>query len=105
MAIEELAKKYANAIPNFKLAKYYEAAIPQYRMELVLVMEKEKPLSVLQEFVLKFIAEGVDEISVIGKFLGINISAVHRAVAELQKVELLTLDISCLLYTSDAADE
>ena len=94
MAIEELAKKYANAIPNFKLAKYYEAAIPQYRMEMVLVMEKEKTLSVLQEFVLKFIAEGVDEISIIGKFLGINISTVHRAVAELQKAELLTLDIS-----------
>ena len=44
MTIEELAKKYAHAIPNSKLVKYYEAAIPQFSMEMILTMQKEKPL-------------------------------------------------------------
>ena len=47
MTIEELAKKYAHAIPNSKLVKYYEAAIPQFSMEMILTMQKEKPLSLL----------------------------------------------------------
>mgnify|MGYP003456513061 FL=1 len=39
MTIEELARKYANTIPNSKLVKYYEAAIPQYCIDTVLIME------------------------------------------------------------------
>ena len=59
MTVEELAKKYAHSIPNSKLVKYYEAAVPQYCMDMVLTMEKEKPLSLLQEFIMKFVSEGI----------------------------------------------
>lgn len=96
MAIEELAKKYSNAVPGSKLVKYHEIAIPQYCMEMVLIMEKEKPLSVLQEFVLKFLSEGIYDIQAISRFLGINISAINNAVADMQSLQLISTDINNL---------
>ncbi|MBU4439646.1 MAG: MarR family transcriptional regulator, partial [Firmicutes bacterium] len=70
------------------LVKYYEAGIPQWHMETVLTMLKPKKLSVLQEFILKFVSAGIDDISDICRFLGINASAVNNAVALLQKASL-----------------
>lgn len=93
MTIEELAKKYAHAIPNSKLVKYYEAAIPQYSMEMILTMEKEKPLSLLQEFIMKFVAEGINEIKDIYTFLGLSSACVNTAIASLQEPGLVTVDI------------
>jgi hypothetical protein len=91
--IEELAKSKANSIPNFSLVKYYEAALPQYHMEAVLTMLKKKPLSVLQEFVLKFIEEGITDIAEIRTFLGINAFAINSAVATLQNDGMVSVDI------------
>ncbi|AJA49158.1 PLD-like domain-containing protein [Clostridium pasteurianum DSM 525 = ATCC 6013] len=93
MIIEELAKKNANAIPNSDIVRYYEAAIPQYCMELVLTMQKEKQLSILQEFILKFVTENIDSIENICTFLGINKTAVHTAVADMQAIELVAVDV------------
>ncbi|WIW69850.1 phospholipase D-like domain-containing protein [Anaerosinus gibii] len=93
MIIEELAKKNAHAIPNAQIVKYYEAAIPQFCMELILTMQKKKNLSVLQEFILKFVNEDMESIDIISKFLGVNKSTVHSAIADLQATELVTVDI------------
>ncbi|MBQ2901690.1 MAG: hypothetical protein IJE49_07565 [Agathobacter sp.] len=93
MTIEELAKQKANSVPNSTLVKYYEAGIPQWHMETILTMLKPKKLSVLQEFILKFIASGINDVSDICKFLGVNTSAVNNAVAILQKNSLITVDI------------
>lgn len=93
MTIEELAKKKANSVPNSTLVKYYEAGIPQWHMESILTMLKQKKLSVLQEFILKFISAGIDDVSDICRFLGVNKSAVNNAVAVLQKDNLISVDI------------
>lgn len=93
MTIEELAKKYVHAIPNSKLVKYYEAAIPQFSMEMILTMQKEKPLSLLQEFIMKFVAEGINEIKDIYTFLGLSSACVNTAIASLQEPGLVTVDI------------
>lgn len=93
MTIEELAKKKANSVPNSTLVKYYEAGIPQWHMESILTMLKPKKLSVLQEFILKFILSGIDDVSDICNFLGVNTSAVNNAVALLQKNSLIIVDI------------
>ena len=93
MTIEELAKKKDNSVPNSTLVKYYEAGIPQWHMESILTMLKPKKLSVLQEFILKFISSGIDDVSDICNFLGVNTSAVNNAVALLQKNSLITVDI------------
>ena len=52
-----------------------------------------KKLSVLQEFILKFISAGVDDVSDICRFLGVNKSATNNAVAVLQKDNLISVDI------------
>lgn len=93
MTIEELAKKKANTVPNSTLVKYYEAGIPQWHMVSILTMLKPKKLSVLQEFILKFISSGIDDVSDICNFLGVNSSAINNAVALLQKNSLITVDI------------
>lgn len=93
MTIEELAKKKANSVPNSTLVKYYEAGIPQWHMESILTMLRPKKLSVLQEFILKFISSGIDDVSDICNFLGVNTSAINNAVALLQKNSLITVDI------------
>jgi len=93
MIIEELAKKNVNIIPNSELVKYYEAAIPQYCMELVLTMQKEKELSILQEFILKFVVENINDIESICIFLGISKRVVYNAIAEMQAIELVTVDV------------
>lgn len=93
MTIDELAKLKANSIPNSTLVKYYEAGIPQWHIEAILTMLKSKKLSVLQEFILKFISSGIDDISDICKFLGVNRTAINNAVAVLQKNSLITVDI------------
>lgn len=93
MTIDELAKLKANSVPNSTLVKYYEAGIPQWHIEAVLTMLKSKKLSVLQEFILKFISAGIDDISDICNFLGVNKNAINNAVAVLQKNNLITIDI------------
>ncbi len=93
MTIEEMAKCRAQDIPNSQLVKFYEAAIPQFHMELILTMEKEKKLSVLQEFILKFVKQGIDDIASICNFLGINKEAVNTAASIMQKDEIIVVDI------------
>lgn len=62
-------------------------------MESILTMLKPKKISVLQEFILKFISAGIDEISAICKFLGVHLSSVNKEVAILQKNGLISVDI------------
>lgn len=93
MTIDELAKLKANSVPNSTLVKYYEAGIPQWHMETILTMLKPKKLSVLQEFILKFISSGIDDVSDICNFLGVNKAALNNAVAVLQRNNLVMVDI------------
>ncbi len=93
MTIEELARQKANSVPNSTLVKYYEAGIPQWHLESILTMLKPKKISVLQEFILKFVSVGICDVSEIGSFLGMNISSINNAVAILQKDNLISVDI------------
>ncbi len=93
MTIEALAKQKANSVPNSTLVKYYEAGIPQWHLESILTMLKHKKLSVLQEFILKFVTSGISDVAEISNFLGINSTSVNTAVAVLQKDNLISVDI------------
>lgn len=93
MTIEELARQKANSVPNSTLVKYYEAGIPQWHLESVLTMLKPKKLSVLQEFILKFVAAGINDVVEIRTFLGMNTTSINNAVAVLQKDNLISVDI------------
>lgn len=106
MTLEEQAKKYSKQLPNSTLIKYYEAAIPLYKANLVLRMEKEKEITLIQEYILKFLNEGVSSIDEICEFLGVNYSVISNAVAILQSQELITIDIfnSIIKFTEKGKD-
>jgi len=93
VTIEELAQKNANVVAGYDLVKYFEAACPVYKIELNFTLQKKKPLSILQEFILKFLQENVTSTSMICDFLGINSDVVFNAIADLRANDLLTLDI------------
>lgn len=93
MTIEELAQKNANTIAGYDLVKYFEAACPVYKIELKFTMQKKKPLSILQEFILRFLKENVTSTDTICAFLGINPDVVFNAIADLRANDLLTVDI------------
>lgn len=93
MTIEELAQKNANAVAGYDLVKYFEAACPVYKIELKFTMQKKKPLSILQEFILRFLKENVTSTDTICAFLGINPDVVFNAIADLRANDLLTVDI------------
>lgn len=93
MTIEELAQKNANAVAGYDLVKYFEAACPVYKIELKFTMQKKKPLSILQEFILRFLKENVTSTDTICAFLGINPDVVFNAIADLRTNDLLTVDI------------
>ena len=82
MTIEELAQKNANVVAGYDLVKYFEAACPVYKIELNFTLQKKKPLSILQEFILKFLQENVTSTSMICDFLGINSDVVFNAIAD-----------------------
>lgn len=93
MTIEELAQKNANTVAGYDLVKYFEAACPVYKIELKFTMQKKKPLSILQEFILRFLKENVTSTDTICAFLGINPDVVFNAIADLRANDLLTVDI------------
>lgn len=93
MVIEELAQKYSNAVSGYKLVKYFDAASPIYKIELKFTMQKEKSLSVLQEFILKFLNENVGSTELICSFLGVNREVVYNGIADLKTNDLLIVDI------------
>lgn len=93
MTIEELAQKNSNAVAGYDLVKYFEAASPVYKIELRFTMQKKKPLSILQEFILRFLKENVMSTDTICAFLGINPDVVFNAIADLRANDLLTVDI------------
>lgn len=95
--IEDLAKEYANSIHGFKLVKYFEAAIPIYKMELNFTLQKSKALTALQEFILKFVQADITNTNEICEFLGINESVVYNTIANLRAEDLLSVNI----YDSD----
>ena len=80
-------------VAGYDLVKYFEAACPVYKIELNFTLQKKKPLSILQEFILKFLQENVTSTSMICDFLGINSDVVFNAIADLRANDLLTLDI------------
>lgn len=93
MTIDELAQSFAKKVPNAFLAKYYWLAAPQYRIKCTLTMLKPKKITVLQEYILRFIAAGVDNIGEISNFLGVSLTSVNSAVAQMDHDNLVIVDL------------
>lgn len=94
MNIEELAQKHAFDFPGYKLADFYEAAIPSYAIQLQVLMQVKRPLPVLEEFILKTADAGMSKISDIAGILGLEHSAVEAGLDQLQKRDYVYFNVS-----------
>jgi len=85
MNIEELAKKHDHDFPGYRLVDYYTAAFPAYVTQLQVLMQIQRPLPILEEFILKTIDAGITNISDIAGVLGIEYIAVEEGLDQLQR--------------------
>ncbi len=91
--IEKLAQKYAESVPGYELVQYYEAGFPAYKVNLDVTIQKKKPLGIVNEFSLKYIAAGVKNKNYLMKFLGLKESIVNRHIIDLYQKDLISMDL------------
>ncbi|MDY3208422.1 phospholipase D-like domain-containing protein [Clostridium baratii] len=89
MRIEELAKKHAHSMPGYELVKYSEDACPIYKIDLNITMQKKKKIGIVQEFCLKFLDCGIENIEEVSKFLGLDKNIIYDSIVELNRLDLV----------------
>lgn len=91
--IEKLAQKYSDSLKGYQLVKYFEAAFPAYRLNLELVVQKNKPLGKINEFCLKYIDAGVKKSKYLTNFLGLKEHIINSHIIDLYQKDLISLDL------------
>lgn len=80
---DAVLQRLANARPGMRLVAHREAAIPIFRLTLDVVIEENKPVPPIEEYVLKALAAGLTSIDSVAGFLGIERRLVEVAVHDL----------------------
>lgn len=94
MRIEELASEHAHSIPGFELIYFSEIAFPFWRVNLKIQILQEKPLNVVDEFLLKLVDTGVNKIEKIGEILGLKYDIVKDSAITLLRNEIISFNSS-----------
>lgn len=89
MNLNELASNHALSIPGFDLIHFSEIAFPVWKVNLNLLMLKEIPLNVVDEFILKLVDVGVGKIEEISNTLGINEDIIKNSSISLIRNDIL----------------
>ncbi|KAF1084970.1 hypothetical protein SPSYN_01106 [Sporotomaculum syntrophicum] len=89
MNLDELAKKQSGSIPGYELVDYYEAAFPVYRVIVIVAILTEQNLPVVQEYILKMLDCGLNNIGDIGGFLGLSNEIIEDSLVPLTQQELV----------------
>jgi hypothetical protein len=87
--IDELASKHALSIPGFDLIHFSEVAFPVWKVNLNLLMLKEIPLNVVDEFILKLVEVGVGQIEELSNTLGIKEEIIKNSSISLMRNDIL----------------
>lgn len=91
MIIQELADKHHNDFPGYKLVDFYEAAFPAHVMQLKVVVQVQRPIPIIDEFVLKAIDAEQVSIEEISGLLGLESDVVRNTIDHLEREEFLTV--------------
>src|SRR5215210_3862737 len=83
MTPEEVAEKFADARSGFSLASYAEVGLPYWRIRVRAVILERKSVGPIDEFILRCVAEGVDEDREIAALLGLDQPVVDTTALEL----------------------
>lgn len=82
MKHEEVARRYSRR-PGFRLVSYRQVALPIFRVTLRVLIQERKPISPVQEFILRAIHEGVNTPQDIAGLLGLDEPIVRTALQTL----------------------
>lgn len=87
----DLATRYADSQPGFRLAGHYPVGLPLWILSFDALVISKKQLTVFDEFTLRAIQQGIDSVSDISGFLGLTEKLVTRRVARLYAEGLLKI--------------
>jgi hypothetical protein len=85
MNVEELAAKHQDNFPGYELVDFYDAAVPSYAIQLQVLVQEQRPLSPVDEFVLRTIDVGQVYFHDVVKFLGLEEAVVRSTLNRLQR--------------------
>lgn len=85
MNIEALAAKHSQDYPGYQLVDFYEAAFPSYVVQLRVLMQRQRPLTVVEEFVLRSVDVGQETIEEVAGLLGLDWPVVEASLDILQR--------------------
>ena len=91
MIIEELAAKHAADYPGYQLVDFYEAAFPSYAIVLQVLMQRQRPLTAVEEFVLRAVDAGQNTVEGVAGLLGLEWTVVESGLDTLQRRSYVTL--------------
>lgn len=102
--IERLAEKYAHSVPEYQLVKYSQVAVPVYKVVIQATVLHQISLGVVEEFILKLIDSGIQNIQDLVGFLGLDDIIVSDALTNLFKDDLVFM-LSGTLHITDKGRE
>lgn len=91
MTLDDLASLHANDLPGYELILFEEMAFPFWIVTVEALVQKQVPLGVVEEFVLRLAGAGVADLSSMADILGIERELVEDAALFLLKKDLIRL--------------
>jgi predicted transcriptional regulator len=86
---EELAERYADFKPGFRLLAVEEAAIPVFSVTASVLLQQRKPIVPINEYVLRCIHEGLKNPKKISDFLGLEMESLDNSITKLWQSDLI----------------
>lgn len=86
---EELAERYADSKPGFRLLAVEEAAIPVFSVTASVLLQQRKPIAPINEYVLRCIDQGIREPQQISDFLGLGPESLDKSITKLWQSDLI----------------
>src|SRR6266496_6551844 len=77
-----LQQKYGDSRPGFELLDIVDAALPVTVVGTDVLAQERKPLPLLDEFVLRFLSGGIDNLDELASFLGLTRDLVESSIAD-----------------------
>ena len=89
----EVARRYAGSRPGFELLTAEDVGIPYFELGMQVLVQREKNIGPIDEFVLGSVTRGLDTVPEVMKFLGLDQRVVEQAIVDLCKTDLLDYQV------------
>jgi hypothetical protein len=89
----EVAKRYAGSRPGFELVIAEDVGIPYFELRMQVLVQREKNIGPIDEFVLGSVKRGIDTVPEVMRFLGLDQLVVEQAIVDLCKTDLLDYQV------------